>query len=82
MEKELKRATRDNDLIYHKDVPSQTLLPPIQPVDVSKVTTPVELLDPGRLVTGSGDPPLFGELLAYGARAAIGLFTSAIKDVI
>ncbi|KAG8905997.1 pH-response regulator protein palA/rim20 [Tulasnella sp. 403] len=86
MEKELARATRDNDLIYLKDVPSSSELPAIQGVDVAKVIVPSGLNEPRSVLDQSDSVPLFGDLVAHGARAAIELYkdrrTNWIKEEI
>ncbi|KAJ3520410.1 hypothetical protein NMY22_g12771 [Coprinellus aureogranulatus] len=40
VEKDVVRAQRDNDLIYHKDVPAASSLPEIQGTNIAKATVP------------------------------------------
>jgi len=72
IEKDLKSAERENDMIYHKDVPATTSLSEIAGVALVKSETPREL-DP-RLLIGPNSPAIFGDLMAHGARLAIGEF--------
>lgn len=69
---DLARSTRDNDLIYHKDVPSPSSLPIIVEATVAKLVVAPELLQPERLVGSANEPPIFGELVAHGVRTAVG----------
>ncbi|KAI0313744.1 BRO1-domain-containing protein [Amylostereum chailletii] len=72
VEKNLKRAERDNDLIYHHDVPSTSTLPIIPPTSMVRQVVPPTLQDPKAAV---GDQPvLFSELLSWGARTAIEIY--------
>ena len=64
------RAERDNDLIYHQDVPPASTLPPIPAVVMAQSIVDPGLQDP-KSVIGS-DAVIFGELLGWGARLAIG----------
>jgi programmed cell death 6-interacting protein len=65
----LARAQRDNDLIYHHDIPAGAALPPIQETSLAAATIPPGLLDP-KTVLGNMQP-LFGGLMGWGAREAI-----------
>jgi len=65
----LSRAQRDNDLIYHHDVPASASLPPIQETVLATATIPPGLPDP-KIVMGSMNP-LFSSLIGWGAREAI-----------
>jgi len=69
VQKSLSRAERDNDLIYHHDVPPSASLPPIQETSLATATIPPGLLDP-KSVLGSMNP-LFGSLIGWGALEAI-----------
>lgn len=71
MENDIKRAERDNDLIYHQIPPSLTSLQPITPATMVKSDVPSTLTDPQGVIQRDG--VIFGELLAWGARKAIGL---------
>lgn len=70
LDKELARAERDNDLIYHKDVPSTSALPAVGRSPIAKSTVPVELQEPKNAI--SGQKVVFEDLLGWGARTAIG----------
>jgi programmed cell death 6-interacting protein len=66
----LTRAQRDNDLIYHQDVPAASSLPVIQPASmVASVVSP-ELTEPKKIL--GNDNLIFGELVSWGAQTAIG----------
>lgn len=70
LQKSLTRAERDNDLIYHKDVPALSGLPQIEGVTMVKSIIHPGLLDPKSAVDKDG--VIFGELLGWGAKVAIG----------
>ncbi|TFY67754.1 hypothetical protein EVG20_g3830 [Dentipellis fragilis] len=72
VEKNLARAERDNDLIYHKDVPSASALPTIQPASMVQSITPPEILDPKKAI--GDNQVIFHSLLSYGARLAIEIY--------
>ncbi|EGN99169.1 hypothetical protein SERLA73DRAFT_90416 [Serpula lacrymans var. lacrymans S7.3] len=72
VQKNLTRAERDNDLIYHQDVPASSALPPIQEVSMVQSNTPPQLQDPKSAVGDEGI--LFGEMLGWGAREAINIY--------
>ncbi|KAI0034549.1 BRO1-domain-containing protein [Vararia minispora EC-137] len=72
VEKNLKRAERDNDLIYHQDVPAPSSLPGIQPSSVVRLAIPAALEDP-KIAVGN-EPVIFAELLSWGARTAIEIY--------
>ncbi|KAL9714113.1 pH-response regulator protein palA/rim20 [Leucoagaricus gongylophorus] len=72
VQKSLSRAERDNDLIYHHDVPPSASLPPIQETSLATATIPPGLLDP-KSVLGSMNP-LFGSLIGWGALEAIKIY--------
>ena len=71
MQKNLSRAERDNDLIYHQDVPSTSALPAIQEVSMVQPLTEPGLQDPKAVIGADG--VIFGELLGWGAQLAIGM---------
>lgn len=73
------RAERDNDLIYHQEVPSAPSLPPIVEVSLVQPVTPGALTDPKSAV--GNDAVIFGELLGYGAKVAIGEWTAVFRSV-
>ena len=69
MRKSLTRAQRDNDLIYHQDVPAASALPAIQQTNLATATIPAGLLNPASIL--GSKRPIFGELIGWGAREAI-----------
>lgn len=69
LQKGLKRAERDNDLIYHHDIPAISHLLPLKPASLVSSTIPPGLSNPA-VVLGR-EPPLFANLLSWGAREAI-----------
>jgi programmed cell death 6-interacting protein len=69
VQKGYQRAERDNDLIYHQDVPATSALEPIHEAIMVNSTIPSELLNP-RSALGDEDM-LFRELSGWGAREAI-----------
>jgi programmed cell death 6-interacting protein len=69
LQKGVTRAERDNDLIYHQDVPASTALPPIQEVTMVQRAIPAGLQNLDSAL--GGEPMLFGELLSWGAREGI-----------
>lgn len=70
MQKNFARAERDNDLIYHQDVPSLSALPHIQGVSMVQSAVHVHLADPKAAIGDDG--VIFADLLGWGARVAIG----------
>lgn len=74
VQKDLTRAQRDNDLIYHNDIPATTTLSPIPEASLAAPTVPPGLLDP-KTILGTMQP-LFDGLIGWGAREAIGMFAS------
>lgn len=69
LQKNLARARRDNDLIYHKDIPPSSAIASIQDVIMAQSSLLSGLLDPKSMV--GGGRVLFGELLGWGAREAV-----------
>lgn len=69
VQKELTRAERDNDLIYHKDVPAVSDLPAIPEIKLVGAIGANDLREP-RSVVPHGET-LFGELVSWGVKAAI-----------
>jgi programmed cell death 6-interacting protein len=65
------RAERDNDLIYHQDVPSLSTIDPIAPVSMVKSTLPPGLSNPQVVLEKAEEGVIFGELMAWGAKEAI-----------
>lgn len=64
------RAERDNDLIYHYDVPSFSQLQPVQEITMVKSTIPPGLQDCAADINQDG--LIFGDLVGWGAKVAIG----------
>ena len=77
VEKNLKRAQRDNDLIYHQDVPPLSTLPPIAPTPMVRLVIPPTVQEPKSAV--GNEPVLFADLLCWGARTAIGMALSSLE---
>ncbi|KAF8485939.1 pH-response regulator [Russula ochroleuca] len=82
LDSNLTRAQRDNDLIYHQDVPSASSLPIIQPASMVSSIVPPGLLEPRR--TLGNNNLIFGELIGLGAQTAIEIYNdrrnTAIKE--
>ncbi|KZT07808.1 BRO1-domain-containing protein [Laetiporus sulphureus 93-53] len=78
VQKSLARAERDNDLIYHQDVPSASALPPIQEAEMAKPITPPGLTDPKTAI--GEDAVIFGELLGWGAKVAIDIYHDRLQN--
>ncbi|KAN0092781.1 BRO1-like domain containing protein [Tylopilus felleus] len=76
----LARAERDNDLIYHKDIPSSSVITPIQDVIMVQSNVLPGLLDPKTVVDGGRI--LFGELLGWGAREAVNIYNDNKQTLI
>ena len=70
VESDIKRAERDNDLIYHHVPPSLASLQPILPAPMVKSDVTSSLTDPQSVI--QREAVILGELLAWGARKAIG----------
>lgn len=69
VQKNLARAERDNDLIYHQNVPAPSGIPAIQEVSMVQSIVPPGLRDPKSVIGDDGI--IFGEMLGWGAREAI-----------
>ncbi|KAI0266621.1 BRO1-domain-containing protein [Russula aff. rugulosa BPL654] len=84
LDSNLTRAQRDNDLIYHQDVPSVSSLPVIQPASMVSSIVPPGLLEPRK--TLGNNNLIFGELIGLGAQTAIEIYNdrrnTAIKEYI
>ncbi|TCD68499.1 pH-response regulator protein palA/rim20 [Steccherinum ochraceum] len=72
VQKNFNRAERDNDLIYHQDVPPAPSLPAIQEARMVQSLVAKALLEPKTLI--KFDAAIFGELLGWGARRAIDIY--------
>ncbi|KAJ3987962.1 BRO1-like domain-containing protein [Lentinula detonsa] len=80
LKKELTRAERDNDLIYHQDVPAGSSLPVIPQATVAQVIVLKELFDPSVLVPH--EQMLFSGLMGWGTREAINIYNDRKKNLI
>lgn len=69
MQKNLARAQRDNDLIYHQDVPASTAIDAIQEVVMVKINIPQSLSNPRSAI--GNDSIFFEDMLGWGAREAV-----------
>ncbi|KAF5371831.1 hypothetical protein D9615_009578 [Tricholomella constricta] len=78
--KNLGRAERDNDLIYHHDVPASSALAPIAQTNLVSSTIPAGLVDPTGLI-GNGRM-IFGELVGWGAKEAINIYNDRKHNLI
>ncbi|KXN89114.1 pH-response regulator protein palA/RIM20 [Leucoagaricus sp. SymC.cos] len=76
----LTRAERDNDFIYHHDIPAGAALPPIQETSLATATIPPGLLEP-KTVLGSMQP-LFDGLIGWGAREAISIYADRKQTLV
>ncbi|KIK63137.1 hypothetical protein GYMLUDRAFT_242199 [Collybiopsis luxurians FD-317 M1] len=78
--KETARAERDNDLIYHHDVPPTSSLPVIQQALVAQPATPKGLVNPSLVVPANN--MLFSGLMGWGTREAINIYNDRKKNLI
>jgi len=69
VQKNIARAERDNDLIYHQEVPAASALTVIPEAAVAQIVVPPALKNP-QIAIGT-DSVIFGELPGWGAREAI-----------
>ncbi|KAI6115655.1 BRO1-like domain-containing protein [Pisolithus croceorrhizus] len=80
LQKNLGRAQRDNDLIYHCDIPASTAIDPIPEVIMVKSNVPPGLLDPKSLIGTDGI--LFGDMLGWGAREAVNIYNDNKRTLV
>ncbi|KAG6900688.1 hypothetical protein C0993_004999 [Termitomyces sp. T159_Od127] len=80
VQKNLSRAERDNDLIYHHDVPAVSSLISITQTNLVSSTVPPALHDPSSLI-GSGRL-IFGELVGWGTKEAINIYNDRRHNLI
>ncbi|KIJ62786.1 hypothetical protein HYDPIDRAFT_182503 [Hydnomerulius pinastri MD-312] len=80
LQKNLARAERDNDLIYHQDVPPSSAIAPVQEVVVVQSNVPSGLSDPKSVV--GNDNLLFGDMLGWGAREAVNLYNDNKQSLV
>lgn len=69
MQKNIARAERDNDLIYHQDVPAASALAAIPEAAVAQIVVPPALKNPQSAI--GSDSVIFSELPSWGAGEAI-----------
>ncbi|KAH9481355.1 pH-response regulator protein palA/RIM20 [Psilocybe cubensis] len=74
------RAQRDNDLIYHQDVPSPSALPPIQEAKLVNSTIPKGLQNPSGILGTRHQ--LFSNLAGWGSREAISIYKDRKQNLI
>ncbi|KAI0689995.1 BRO1-domain-containing protein [Cytidiella melzeri] len=74
----LTRAERDNDLIYHHEVPAASSLPQIKEISMVQSLGLEALTDP-KMAIGN-DAVIFGDLLGYGAKVAIDIYQERRKN--
>ncbi|PPQ95240.1 hypothetical protein CVT26_014931 [Gymnopilus dilepis] len=74
------RAQRDNDLIYHQDVPSPSALAPIQETRLVSSNIPKGLSNPESVI--GSKHPLFSQLAGWGAREAINIYNHRKQNLI
>ncbi|KAI6025189.1 BRO1-like domain-containing protein [Pisolithus microcarpus] len=80
LQKNLGRAQRDNDLIYHCDIPASTAADPIVEVIMVKSNVSPGLLDPKSLLGTGGI--LFGDMLGWGAREAVNIYNDNKRTLV
>ncbi|KAJ3573631.1 hypothetical protein NP233_g2307 [Leucocoprinus birnbaumii] len=80
VQRNLTRAERDNDLIYHHDIPAKAALPLIQETSLATAIVPPGLTGPKTLL-GSMQP-LFDGLVGWGAREAINIYNDRKQTLI
>ncbi|KAF9532602.1 BRO1-like domain-containing protein [Crepidotus variabilis] len=74
------RAQRDNDLIYHQDVPAASAMPSIPITHPLPLSLPKGLQDPTSVLDNQHF--LFGELVCWGAREAINIYNDRKRNLI
>ncbi|KAF8968115.1 BRO1-like domain-containing protein [Flammula alnicola] len=74
------RAQRDNDLVYHQDVPSSSSLPALQETKLVSPTVPKGLLNLNSVI--GSQHQLFSELAGWGAREAINIYNDRKQNLI
>ncbi|BEI84836.1 hypothetical protein CcaverHIS002_0502370 [Cutaneotrichosporon cavernicola] len=79
----LDRAVRDNDLVYIDPVPPASQLAQLAGVGMVKLNTPTEISEPVAWLMngGSGQPPLFSQLVPYGVHLALSIYDDR-KDTV
>ncbi|KAF8910637.1 BRO1-like domain-containing protein [Gymnopilus junonius] len=74
------RARRDNDLIYHQDVPAPSALSPIQETRLVTSTVPKGLLNPESVIGTRHQ--LFSQLAGWGAREAVNIYNHRKQNLV
>ncbi|KAF9237666.1 BRO1-like domain-containing protein [Melanogaster broomeanus] len=80
LQKNVARAERDNDLIYHNTVPPSSAITPIQEVVMVQSNPPSGLTDLKSVI--GNDHILFGEMLGWGAREAINIYNDNKQSLV
>ncbi|KAJ7127029.1 BRO1-like domain-containing protein [Mycena epipterygia] len=80
VQKNYARAERDNDLIYHDDIPAASALPPIPHSAIAKLTVVPGLLNPETVIDPEG--PLFAEMIGWGAQEAINIYNDRKQNIV
>jgi len=81
LQKSLEQATRDNDLIYLKGVPSEAELPIIKPVSLVKPTVPPAVSNPSEFLTDDQfGRKLFEQVVPYQVYRIKGVYEDRKKD--
>ncbi|KAJ6619711.1 BRO1-like domain-containing protein [Mycena sp. CBHHK59/15] len=80
VQKDYARAERDNDLIYHDDIPAAYALPSILPSAIAKLTVPPGLLNPESVIGRDG--PIFAEMIGWGAQEAINIYNDRKQNLV
>lgn len=72
----LKRAEKDNDLIYLQNVPSTSAVPPIVPAEMVKVWVPAEVENPISAMNDGSilGAPLFAKLVPFAVHQAASVY--------
>ncbi|TFK47825.1 pH-response regulator [Heliocybe sulcata] len=78
VQKNITRAERDNDLIYHQDVPAPSALPVITGAALVNSNVHPGLTNPSTVIGSEG--VIFGELLAWGAKEAVDIYNDRKQD--
>ncbi|KAI5995857.1 hypothetical protein EDD15DRAFT_2420277 [Pisolithus albus] len=74
------RTQRDNDLIYHCDIPASTAIDPTVDVIMVKSNVSPGLLDPKSLLGTGGI--LFGDMLGWGAQEAVNIYNDNKRTLV
>ncbi|KAG6837382.1 hypothetical protein H0H93_010540 [Arthromyces matolae] len=80
VQKDLHRAERDNDLIYHQDVPAPSALVPIAQTNLVSSVVPIGLSNPASFIEGGR--VIFGDLVGWGANEAINIYNDRRRNLI